>query len=143
MPWYTKSKGKNSEKAKAMARADGWFSKFIRLSKSLGNGYGSCFTCGKIDKIKDMDAGHFVKRDMKGTRYHELNVQIQCRSCNRYKDGEQYKFGINLDKKYGKGTAEQLMLLGKSLKYNTDYRAISNEYRQKFNKEKETKIWDA
>lgn len=141
MPWYTKTKGKKSEKSKAIERADSWFSKFIRISNSFGNGLGACFTCTNVDDIKNMDAGHFVKRNHLSTRYNELNVQLQCRSCNRYRDGEQFKFGVNLDKKYGKGTAEKLMLLGSTTKLKTDYRAISDEYREKFNKEKETKEW--
>lgn len=59
-----------------------------------------------------MHAGHFVSRRHKSTKYNELNVNAQCCSCNYYRSGEQYKHGVAIDQKYGRGTAEKLMLIG-------------------------------
>lgn len=144
--FYTRKKGKRSEKSKAMDRADEWFSKYIRIKFSLGNGYAKCFTCGKIKRILgEMHCGHFVKRDRHSTRYHEKNCKPQCVYCNTFRDGEPRKFARNLDRMYGKGTAEQLEILGEGINKRfseTEYRAIADEYRKKFNKEKETKLWE-
>jgi len=49
-----------------------------------------------------------MSRKHLATRWDENNCQVQCVGCNVYKYGEQYKFSINLDSKYGSGTAEQL-----------------------------------
>ena len=35
----------------------------------------------------------------------EINCQPQCVACNMFKSGEQFKFHINLDVKYGEGTS--------------------------------------
>lgn len=42
------------------------------------------------------------------TRWCEINVQPQSPADNLFGQGEQYKFGLNLDIKYGEGTAEEL-----------------------------------
>tara|TARA_B110000503_G_C6851375_1_gene290966 strand:- start:113 stop:442 length:330 start_codon:yes stop_codon:yes gene_type:complete len=68
-----------------------------------------CFTCGSQDHWKNVDCGHFMSRKHYATRWDELNCQNQCKKCNIFRQGEQFRFGINLDKKYGEGTAEQLM----------------------------------
>ena len=35
---------------------------------------------------------------------------MQCVGCNVYRYGEQYKFSIQLDIKYGGGTAEEMLV---------------------------------
>lgn len=59
-----------------------------------------------------MDAGHFVSRDRYATRWSEVNVNVQCPHCNRFRAGEQYRHGVAIDKKYGPGTAQMLEQLG-------------------------------
>ncbi len=49
-----------------------------------------------------------MSRKHYSTRWDETNVQVQCPKCNLFGQGEQYTFGKNLDKKYGKGTADKL-----------------------------------
>ena len=39
-----------------------WFSIYIRLRDSDENGYGKCFTCGKIIFWKKGDCGHGIGR---------------------------------------------------------------------------------
>jgi hypothetical protein len=50
-----------------------------------------------------------MSRKHMATRYDEQNCQVQCVGCNMFKDGEQFKFSLALDSKYGKGTAEDLL----------------------------------
>lgn len=60
-----------------------------------------------------MDCGHFISRAEKAVRYNEKNANAQCRKCNNHKKGMQYEHGIEVDKKFGKGTAEMLFNLSK------------------------------
>ena len=39
---------------------------------------------------------------------------MQCPACNVFRYGEQYKFGLGLDGKYGEGTAEELECLART-----------------------------
>lgn len=64
-----------------------------------------------------------------------MNVACQCVRCNISNGGQQYQFGINLDRKYGAGTAEKVMRMGNELrKWTTnEILEIAEEYRIKFN----------
>ena len=87
---------------------DNKFSQYIRLRNANALGIAKCYTCGKIDHWKRLQNGHFQSRKHYGTRFDETNCQVQCVYCNVYKYGEQYKFGLRLDKDFGQGTAEAL-----------------------------------
>lgn len=89
-------------------RLDNVFSEFIRLRYANAHGIAKCYTCGKEDHWKKLQCGHFQSRKHYSTRWEELNCQVQCSACNVFRYGEQYKFGINLDKEFGEGTAEFL-----------------------------------
>ena len=49
-----------------------------------------------------------MSRKHYSTRWDVDNVQVQCYSCNVMRYGEQYKFGLYLEKTYQKGMAEKL-----------------------------------
>ena len=94
---------------------DKWFSLFIRLRESE-EGLVQCFTCNKVSHYKSgMQNGHFQSRKHLSTRWDLKNCQVQCVGCNMFKAGEQYKFSLNLDAKYGEGTAEELELLARTI----------------------------
>ena len=80
-----------------------------------------------------MQAGHFITRAKMATRYCEYNVQNQCVSCNIYKNGCQYKFGVYLDERFGKGTAEEIEIRSNTIiKLNrVDYEEAIERYKQK------------
>ena len=102
--------------SKLKKELDKWFSLFIRLRESE-EGLVQCFTCGKVSHYKSgMQNGHFQSRKHLATRWDEENCQVQCVGCNMFKAGEQYKFAINLDAKYGEGTAEELELLARTIR---------------------------
>ena len=77
------------------------FSEYIRLKFSDDNGYCRCVTCGSIRKWNDIDNGHFINRDVKATRFDEINCRPQCVSCNHYHSGKAYKFRQALVEIYG------------------------------------------
>tara|TARA_R110000787_G_scaffold12678_5_gene40760 strand:+ start:10195 stop:10605 length:411 start_codon:yes stop_codon:yes gene_type:complete len=95
--------------SKLKKELDKWFSLFIRLRDATDEGLVQCFTCGCVKPYnKGMQCGHFQSRKHLATRWDEENCQVQCVGCNMFKAGEQYKFSLNLDAKYGEGTSEEL-----------------------------------
>jgi len=94
--------------SKLKKELDKWFSLYIRLRYTTDEGLAQCYTCGKVDHYKKLQCGHFMSRRFHSTRWSELNCQVQCVKCNMYGQGEQFKFGLNLDAQYGLGTAEEL-----------------------------------
>ena len=99
--------------SKLKKELDKWFSLYIRLRDSTDMGVAQCFTCGKIDHYKKLQNGHFQSRKHTSTRWDLKNCQVQCVKCNMFNQGEQFKFGLYLDNKYGEGTAEELEIISK------------------------------
>ena len=145
------------------ATVDKWFSKFIRLRDcwdnfdSVRNGLinctmGYCCTCGKPVTIHDgiewnpnAHAGHFITRDCKSTRFDEKNAHLQCSHCNTFKSGKQFEHSLFIDKKYGSGTAEKILIKSKQLckRNRYDLEVLAKYYRleaQKLAKEKGIKL---
>ena len=100
--------------SKLKKELDKWFSLYIRLREATDEGIAQCFTCGKIDHYKKLQCGHFQSRRHHATRWNEQNCQVQCPACNVFRYGEQWKFGIKLNAKYGEGTANELKILSTS-----------------------------
>lgn len=97
-----KIKKKRQPSVKTLKRKlDDVFSIYIRLRDSDVNGYCRCISCGKIQLWKDVDCGHFVNRSHMGTRYSERNCNAQCRSCNRFDEGNNIGYSRGLIRKYG------------------------------------------
>jgi hypothetical protein len=103
---------KKSTRKKLIEKLDKVFSQYIRLREAK-NGNSECFTCGKVDHWKRLQNGHFMSRKHLSTRWDETNCQVQCAGCNVFRYGEQYKFSVGLDTKYGIGTAESMLLKSK------------------------------
>jgi hypothetical protein len=77
-----------------------WFSKFIRLRDSVEGGMCACKACGRVKPYKEMDAGHFISRRWKPTKYREDNVFAECVNCNRDLSGnlDEYAIALGPDK---------------------------------------------
>ena len=101
--------------SKLKKELDKWFSLFIRLREANEYGMVQCFTCGVVRGYKDgMQNGHFQSRKHMATRFDEENCQVQCIKCNMFSQGEQYKFALALESKYGEGKAEELEFLART-----------------------------
>ena len=87
-----------TNRSKLVKKLDKVFSIYIRRRPCDENGYANCFTCGKRHHWKEVDAGHFMSRAKMATRWNEDNVQFQCKRCNGFRSGEQYKFAQELGK---------------------------------------------
>ena len=96
------------------AKLDTVFSLYIRKRDSEEDGegrVGQCITCDQFIPASGQrtgQAGHFISRRYNATRFDERNVHLQCARCNMWGAGEQYKYSIAIDRKYGVGTAEHL-----------------------------------
>lgn len=94
-------------------KLDEVFSKYIRQRGMDINGFNECFTCGYYLHWSKLQCGHFQSRRHMSTRWDECNCEPQCMACNIFRQGEQFKFGKNIDLKHGEGTAELLEILSK------------------------------
>lgn len=102
-------------------KLDTIFSLYIRLRKANKEGVAECYTCGIKKHFKELQCGHFQSRKHYATRWREDNCQVQCYSCNVMRYGEQFKFGLKLEKEYGYAHPEILMNLSKTtVKFSND-----------------------
>lgn len=95
--------------------ADKYFSLMIRQRDADKDGFCRCVTCGTRKHYREMDCGHFISRRHKATRYDPRNCSAQCKGCNNFGQGRQFEHGIVIDKQYGGGTAEKLLLKSKMI----------------------------
>jgi len=92
-----------------LAKLDKVFSQYIRLRDSDKNGICKCITCGGYHHWKQLDNGHFVKRQHLSLRFNEINCNAQCRKCNWLGQGEDVKYQAALQKKYGDDIIDKLL----------------------------------
>jgi hypothetical protein len=120
----------------AMKLADTYFSRYIRLKYSK-DGSCTCYTCGTIKDIKEVDNGHYMKREHKATRYHENNCRPQCKTCNgdTKHNGKQAEFRVNLSYEIGENKVVEIENLSRSIVKTSYlfYKNISDTYRKKVN----------
>lgn len=119
--------------ANLKATLDRWFSIYIRLRDSDANGYGRCISCGKLVHYKDADCGHFINRQHMNTRFDERNCNLQCRSCNRFDEGNNVGYMQGLVKKYGQCVVQELTLKKHLYRRysNFEYEELIKYYKQK------------
>lgn len=118
--------------SKLKKELDKWFSLYIRLRNCTDEGLVQCFTSGRVYHYKNIHAGHFISRRHLATRWCEINVQPQSAADNLYGQGQQYRFGLNLDAKYGIGTADELEIKSKKTEKFTrvDYEEKISYYKR-------------
>ena len=98
-------------------KLDRVFSMYIRLrdSKEFGFKYFRCISCGRVLPFEQADCGHYISRTNMALRFSEDNCSAQCRSCNRFKDGNILDYRQGLTRKIG----EQRVTLLESRKHET------------------------
>lgn len=143
--WMQRKRELNS--SKTMKLADTYFSRYIRLKYSH-NGKCTCYTCGSLRDVTDIDNGHFQKREHQATRYHEDNCRPQCKTCNGdiKHNGKQIEFRENLVREIGEDNVQEIEQLARSV-FKTNYKHfkdLADYYREKVNelqKQLNIKIW--
>ena len=114
-----------SKIAKLKRKLDEIFSRYVRKrDKDEG-----CISCGFNGNLQ---AGHFRRRELMATRWEDKNVNGQCARCNLWLGGATYEYAKGLDKKYGKGTAEELYKLSQKIKQWSaeELEAMIEKYKQ-------------
>lgn len=108
----------------AKLKKDLWkvFSEYIRRRDADSFGNTKCFTCGKRDHYKHLDAGHYIPKSVGGVNlyFHEKNVHPQCTACNRFRHGNLHEYALRLQEQYGK---DILQLLAVAKKKSRPYSA--------------------
>lgn len=106
---------KKSQKT-LIRKLDEVFSRYIRLRDADEHGYIRCISCGKIHHFSEMDCGHFINRSHMATRYDEQNCNGQCRSCNRFDEGNNIGYTRGLIAKYGPQVIDLLYIKKNTIK---------------------------
>lgn len=121
---------------KLIQRLDKVFSQWVRRKDADHRGYVECWTCGKVLPWSRVDAGHFQSRAKFSTRWDEMNVKPQCKGCNGFRSGEQFKFARKLDAVYGPGTAEEIeRISNQTRKYSVEeLEALIDVYNRRLRK---------
>lgn len=72
--------------------------------------WGTCISCGKPITFETCDPGHFMPAHDCGRDllFDPLNVNAECKACNGFDTTHLLGYADNLDKRYGKGTAQTL-----------------------------------
>lgn len=94
------------------------FSKFIRMRDAYRFSESTrvmCITCSHTGYWKEFDAGHFISRRHLSTKFNEMNVNAQCKGCNNFRSGNQFEHAIAVDRKYGKGISNILLVESKKV----------------------------
>ena len=111
---------KKSTRKNVVKTLDRVFSTYIRLrdcyltTKTMDKGI--CVTCGKLLDFKEAHCGHFVKRGTMNLRWDERNAHLQCPGCNTFREGEQAKHLLAIEKMYGREVLDELMQLDRDWK---------------------------
>lgn len=113
-------------------RLDTAFSKYIR-ARDTKDGWGKCCSSGRLISYEQGDAGHFINRKWRSTRWHEENVHFQSIADNRFNEGNSAGYALFMIEKYGKERVEYLLALSRTTARFTDSEGelLIKEYRQK------------
>lgn len=107
MKGYCKAIKSSSERSKTIEKLDTVFSQFIRLRDVRKDGTFTCISCGRNLPYDQADCGHYINRKHMSLRFSEMNCNAQCRSCNRFDEGNIQGYRRGLIAKYG----EKVVLL--------------------------------
>lgn len=132
-----------AKKPNLKLKLDTVFSRYIRLRDARKDGTFRCISCGRVLPFDQSDCGHYINRQHMATRYSEKNCNAQCRSCNRFDEGNIQGYRRGLIAKYG----ETIVLLLESLKKEInkisdfEYQTMIDFYRKEVKRlEKEKQI---
>lgn len=65
-----------------------------------------CISCGQY---RELQAGHFIKREILATRWHPLNVHGECAGCNGFDKDHLIGYTLALAKGYGSAVITELV----------------------------------
>ena len=121
MPRILTQKWGNTQTPKLKKKISTQMSIYIRLRDASAEGYGPCRTCAAWVFWKRADAGHFISRGLggrSGVYFDERNVHLQCKQCNKWKQGAPVEYRKFMLREYGLKTVEELELKDKTHRYD-------------------------
>jgi len=141
-----KKKSEPKKSRSARDKAKDACQKYCRLRDADKWGRVVCITCNKVVIWnKNCDGSHYRPASKNATCFDERNVNGSCKMCNKY--GMQLqevieRYAVNLDQKWGPGTAEEIKIKSHMEKYFSDfeYEQIERYYKDKFEKLKEERL---
>ncbi|RGY28166.1 recombinase [Bacteroides sp. OF02-3LB] len=115
-----------------MVKLDIVFSKFIRVRDMRKDGTFICISCNRILPYEQADCGHYINRKHMATRFNEKNCNAQCRSCNRFDEGNLQGYRRGLISKYGESVVLMLESMKNQINKISDfeYKAMIDYYRK-------------
>ena len=123
-----------SDKRKSLInKLDRLFSKYIRQRDLLDNNCFKCCSCGQLKPYEQADCGHFINRRWMACRFREDNCHAQCRSCNRFDEGNAVGYTLFMIDKYGKEHVEYLNSIKHAGYKYTEFelQVLIDEYKEK------------
>ena len=126
---------KTKKKPDLKAKLDKVFSEYIR-KRDTRNGVFRCISCGRLLPYEQADCGHYINRKHMATRFDEMNCNAQCRSCNRFDEGNIQGYRRGLVSLYG----EQQVNLLEAKKHNFrkysdfEYEVLIKHYKEEIKK---------
>lgn len=129
-----KPRSTKSERQQCKAKADKYFSEFIRLRDSDEHGMVTCVTCSHRGHWRTLQNGHWITRGHEATRYDEQNCNTQCRGCN-YNGGQHLKHEAAIVRKYGNEAVRKLTEKARMECRRTasDYKFLAETYKSRVN----------
>lgn len=114
-------------------KLDEVFSKFIRARDTNHDGTFVCCSCSRVLPYEQADAGHFINRRFMSLRWDERNVHAQCRSCNRFSEGNSVGYFRFMQRKYGDEVIDLLQAMKNQSQKWSDFELelLIKEYKQK------------
>lgn len=109
----TIQKYKGKSVANLLKIAEKYFNLYIRLRDTDEYGCGKCISSGQSLRIPSANAhaGHFYPKTVSRLRFDEFNVNLQGKSDNFFKSGNQLEYRKNLIRKIGIERVEGLDLI--------------------------------
>lgn len=100
-----------------------------------------CISCGTQYK-NDFDAGHFYSAGkFSNLKFNEFNINGQCIQCNRFNEGNEANYRINLPERIGLNALDELDFLAAEYKKQSsfkwdkeDLKEIKSYYKNKIKK---------
>jgi len=99
----TINKYKNKSVSALKKTAKLYFNRFIRLRDTDENGFGYCISSGQLLKYgtENCQAGHYFPGTVSQLEFNEYNVNLQGKSDNYFKSGNQLEYRRRLIDKIG------------------------------------------
>lgn len=135
---YQKSKPK---KASLTAKLDKVFSEYIRLQDIQVKVPSSLVSRNRILPYDQADCGHYINRKHMSTRFSEKNCNAQCRSCNRFDEGNIQGYRRGLVAKYGESAVVMLESMKNQINKISEfeYNTMIDHYRKEVKRLKREK----